>query len=82
MECGIRVAASVIKTTGQTRTIVEGFSCGESSDWADFEIVAPYQVGTGDSDDLKAVMDFSSCLTQCDGDACTAADAAGLPPCP
>lgn len=84
--CGIRAIPKVVKTTGQSRTVIQGFSCPESSDWTDFEVVAPYQQGTGDSDDLRAVMDFSACLAECDGDdsdACeAAASAADLPACP
>lgn len=84
--CGIRAIPKVVKTTGQTRTVIQGFSCPASGDWTDFEVVAPYEQGSGDSDDLRAVMDFSACLAECDGDdsdACAAAAAdAGLPNCP
>lgn len=82
MECGIQVVPSMIKTTGQVRTVITGFSCSESSDWQDFEVVAPYEVGSGSSSDIRAVMDFSACMTGCEGDACQKATDAGLPPCP
>ncbi|KAI1813304.1 hypothetical protein GGS20DRAFT_489543 [Poronia punctata] len=85
--CGIQVIPKVIKTTGQTRTIITGFNCPDNDgEWSDFEVVAPYEVGNGGSEDLRAVMDFSACLAECDGDdvdACKkAAEEANLPDCP
>ncbi|KAI0388930.1 hypothetical protein F5Y17DRAFT_473830 [Xylariaceae sp. FL0594] len=85
--CGIRVIPKVVKTTGQMKTVITGFNCpGSHDDWQDFEIVAPYQIGSGGSEELRTVMDFSACLAECDGadpDACKqAASDAGLPDCP
>ncbi|KAK8105524.1 hypothetical protein PG999_008883 [Apiospora kogelbergensis] len=83
MTCGLRVTPKMIKITGKTATYQQGFNCvNHEKKWEDFEVVAPYEEGKGESKDLRTVMNFEACLEECKGDACKAATEAGLQKCP
>ena len=79
--CGIVATAWVIKTTGQVRYSYSGNEgCPQTTEWADFEVTAPYIDVPDASPGMQAKMVFSGCVDTC-GNVCTDSMKKGLPMC-